>query len=74
MGQLMTRDESFLQKIEEFLAKSGMPPTIFGRQAVGDGNFLRELRNGRSPSLRVAERVESFIATQLNNGAKEAAE
>jgi hypothetical protein len=40
-----------------------MPPTAFGREAVGDGNFVTDVREGRMPSLRLVERVENFIKT-----------
>ena len=53
------------QKIEEFLAASGMSPTVFGRKVLKDPNFVFDLRNGtRSPSIRTAEKIYSFIESQ----------
>jgi hypothetical protein len=57
----MTPSETFRQKIETFLSRTEMPPTSFGREAVGDGNFVSDLRDGRMPSLRLVERVENYI-------------
>lgn len=57
----MTRDE-FLNRIETFLAAHEMSPAAFGRNAVKDPNFILDLRNGRSPSLKMVERVEQYMA------------
>ena len=54
-------DAELLLRIEEFLKKTGMSATAFGRQALKDPMFVFDLRNGRSPSLRVAGRVEDFL-------------
>jgi hypothetical protein len=53
----------FLQKIEEFLASSGMTPTRFGIEAVNDPNFVFKLRQKRPRNcgLQTVERVEKFI-------------
>lgn len=51
----------FLDRVESYLRASGMSPTMFGKMALADPNFVRELRAGRSPSLRVAEKVNEFI-------------
>jgi len=48
--------------IEEFLAATGMSPTVFGRKALKDPNFVFDLRSGsRSPSMRTAEKIIAFI-------------
>lgn len=60
----MTPSETFRQKIEAFLNRTGMKPSAFGREAVGDGNFVTDvLDRGRMPSLRMVERVEDFMKT-----------
>jgi hypothetical protein len=50
--------------IEVFLRKSGMTATRFGRDAVGDPRLVHDLRNGRSPGLRMQRRIMNFIAGQ----------
>ena len=50
-----------LSIVEGYLRRSGTPPTRFGRDAVGDPNFVRELRRGRASSDEMAARIFSFI-------------
>ncbi len=54
-------EEPFLTKIEKFLTDHGVAATTFGKDAVGDPRFVFDLREGRSPSLRVALRVINFM-------------
>lgn len=52
---------SLLQRIDRFLAESGIPPTLFGRQAVRDPRLVSDLRGGREAGTRVIARVEHFM-------------
>jgi hypothetical protein len=52
---------AFLSEIEAFLARAGVAPSTFGRAAVGDPNFVRELREGRAPSLRLVDRARACM-------------
>lgn len=57
--------DNLLSRIEQFLASTGMSPTVFGRQVLKDPNFVFDLRNGkRSPSIRTAEKIYSYIESQ----------
>ena len=56
--------QSFLTEIEQFLASAGIEPTALGKQALGDPNFVFDLRKGRSPSTRTIDKVRSWIAQQ----------
>jgi sulfate adenylyltransferase subunit 2 len=56
--------QSFLSEIERFLGSAGMEPTALGKQALGDPNFVFDLRKGRSPSTRTMDRVRGWIAQQ----------
>jgi hypothetical protein len=47
--------------VDEHLKATATPPSTFGLKAVGDPNFVRNLRNGREPRSRVVERVVKFI-------------
>jgi hypothetical protein len=58
---VMKQSALFLAEVEAFLRRSGMSVTSFGRQAVADPNFVPDLRNGRSPSLAVVDKVHDFI-------------
>lgn len=57
----MSIHASFLASIEAYLSASGMSAFAFGSAAVKDPNFVRELRAGRSPSLRIVEKVEAYM-------------
>lgn len=49
------------QRIESFLRTHAIPPTRFGRDAVGDPRLVRDLRAGREPRPPLVERVEHFM-------------
>lgn len=51
-----------LPRIDRFLKESGLPPTLFGRMAVRDPCLVGDLRRGREPGPRVAQRIEMFIS------------
>lgn len=54
-------ERSLLQRIDAFLKESTMPPTVFGRRAVGDPRLVGDLRRGREPGRRLICRVEHFM-------------
>ncbi len=54
--------DAFLREIEAFLARERVSPSTFGRAAVGDPNFVRELRDGRMPGLRLVDRARAYMA------------
>ena len=54
--------QSFLSEIERFLDAAGLEPTALGKQALGDPNFVFDLRKGRSPSTRTIDKVRGWIA------------
>lgn len=58
----MNSTEKFLHRIETFLSAQGMSATTFGKKAMGDPNFVFNLRKGRVPSLEVFDRVNAFMA------------
>lgn len=55
-------DAELLAAVEEFLARTGMPHTRFGREVMADGALVQHLRGGRSLSLSNANKVLTFIA------------
>jgi hypothetical protein len=50
-----------LREIENFLRRSEVPPTRFGREVLGDPRFVFDLRNGRDPRPRTVERVLAYL-------------
>jgi hypothetical protein len=53
--------DEFQTEVEAFLASTRMKATDFGRESIGDPNFIRHLRKGRSPTLVTADRVRAFM-------------
>ena len=56
-----TLERYFNARIAAFLESTGMSPTAFGMRAVGDPNLMRQIAEGRSLSLRMADRILAFI-------------
>jgi hypothetical protein len=50
-----------LRSIEKHLRDHDIRPASFGRAAVGDPSFVFELRRGRDPRPRTAEKVLAYI-------------
>ena len=57
----MAHSEKMLADIEAFLRESGMSASFFGKAAVGDPNFVGEVRKGRKPHLDLVDRVDGYI-------------
>jgi len=53
--------EAFLKEIEEFLARTGMRHTTFGKEAMNDPSFVTRMRNGGNPTIKTIGRVRTFI-------------
>ena len=62
---LMT-DEQMLAQIRTFLDDTGMAPTRFGLEAMNEGGLLKSLEDGRSLSLKNADKVIRFMADYRN--------
>ena len=50
-----------LREVEKFLRHRRVPPTRFGRDAVGDPRFVFDLRRGREPRPQTVERVRAYL-------------
>jgi hypothetical protein len=50
-----------LREVEKFLRIQDIPPTRFGREAVGDPRFVFDLRRGREPRPTTVDRVRRFL-------------
>lgn len=50
-----------LVRIDRYLSKTRSSPSRLGRDAVGDPNFVMNLRDGRQPRQATVERVIAFI-------------
>jgi hypothetical protein len=50
-----------LERIDRYLRMTKSTPSRLGRDAVGDPNFVMNLRDGRKPRQETLERVIAFI-------------
>jgi len=57
----MPSDDDLLRRVEEFLVASEMAPTRFGREAMGEASLVARMREGRSLSLRNANKLIAFM-------------
>jgi hypothetical protein len=53
-----------LDRIDRYLRASKTTPSRLGRDAVGDPNFVMNLRDGRQPRQATLDRVIAFIDRQ----------
>lgn len=61
--------KTLLDEIETFCDKVGLKPTQFGQLAVNDGNFIRAMQRGRTPSLGTIDKVRRFMKTYKRRAA-----
>lgn len=58
----MKDERDFPSEISRFLKETGMAPTTFGREAMGNSNFLRDMEAQNWECLpRTQRRVRSFM-------------
>jgi hypothetical protein len=55
-----------LEQIEAYLAQTRTSPSTFGRVAVGDPRFVKDLREGRQPRSTTEARVKAFLARSVD--------
>jgi hypothetical protein len=51
-----------LWTIERYLRETGVTPSRFGRDAMGDPGFVASLRRGREPRPATVRRVAAYLA------------
>ncbi len=47
--------------IRKHLKDTGQPPTVFGREAIGDTTLISSLRNGRELRAKTEAKIRSYI-------------
>lgn len=57
----MSSRQHLLQRVEAYLASSGMSEWAFGMAVAKDNKLVKRLREG-NPTLKLVERTESFLA------------
>jgi hypothetical protein len=61
--------KALIEDIEEFKTRMGMTATRFGQLSVGDGNFIRAIKTGRTPSLGTIDKVRQFMKSYKRRAA-----
>jgi hypothetical protein len=51
-----------LKRVELHLHQTRTPPARFGRDALGDPNFVFDLKDGREPRSKTRKKVMAYIA------------
>lgn len=54
---------TFLEKIEDFLSRTGMSATMLGIYALNTPNFVFNLRKGKSCTVTTMQKVLDFMET-----------
>lgn len=58
---IMDPFEQFRRQVDDYLGATQTDPTTFGRRALGDPNFVFQLREGRSPRSATIHKVIDFM-------------
>ena len=66
----MSAHTKLLDSVEGFMRTFGVSATRFGRDAMGDPNFVHQLRGGREPRTPVRERVLAYMDHERRNAKK----
>lgn len=61
---MMSWTDQLISEIDAFLARTGMAPTALGRASIGDPHLVRNLRSGRTVTLKSADKVRRFMAAE----------
>lgn len=60
---LPTRDE-LLDRMRSFCERHQMAPSRFGRECNGEGQLIKSIEEGRSPSLDLLHQIRNFMAAK----------
>jgi hypothetical protein len=55
-------DKQLLEDIKQFIARTNMGPSYFGKASCGNSELIRRLEAGGSVTLRTMERVRDYMA------------
>lgn len=58
---MMDNQTNLLSEIEAFLAETGMGPSYFGKQAIGNSEVVTRLRDGRRVWPETSNRLRAFM-------------
>ena len=60
-GHMKNVHETFLATVDIYMERTGISGRALGINAAGDTAFMTRLRQGRSPSLKTADRVLDWM-------------
>ena len=61
MKNLHPAASKLLADIEAYRARVGIDRTAFGKQAAGDGHFIKRVEAGKLPRLDTIDRVYTYM-------------
>ncbi|MEM1046459.1 MAG: hypothetical protein AAGL24_09920 [Pseudomonadota bacterium] len=67
-NDLQTDTEKFRADVEAFLTHTGIAPTKLGLEAVNNGKFVTQIREGVSPRLTSVDRVRAYMRAWQSPG------
>ena len=59
--ELPTRDQ-LLERMRSFCERHQMAPSRFARECNGEGQLIKSIEDGRSPSLDLFHQIANFMA------------
>ena len=65
----MMTHADLVRAVDEHLERSGETATAFGRRVANDPRLVFQIREGRSPQLRLVERIIAATADQTKAAA-----
>jgi hypothetical protein len=57
----MSERDKLLQEIDRFVARTGVPESRLGMEAVGNPSFVTRLRRGKRIWLDTADKVRTYM-------------
>jgi len=68
----MVTRETLLSEIDDFLSRSGMKASTFGKRVVNDGKLVNRLREGGSVSIETAAKICDFVREEPQDASEAA--
>lgn len=66
----MSLSESLLRDVQLFVSDLGISESALGLNSVNDPSLIAEIRKGRSPTLRTADRIYTYMAYERTRRAE----
>ena len=70
---IMTASQELLEEIENFLERTGLAQTTFGKLACNDAHLVRRLRAGNTVNLETYVKIKKYMESYEENPSLSAA-